>query len=582
MEKKGSDQDINTYRPIALTVLFRKILEKILKPRIENSMLPLDIAQGGFRQGRSSLDLVFTLDSIVKEQIRKKQPCFQVFLDIKGAYDSVDREILWRKCEQKNIVGPRLKLLKFMFNHTEVAIRINGKESRYVKMGRGLLQGSLISPLLFNVFIDDLPRILRSKNKGVNIGENKINSLIYADDIVVISKSSQILQRCLRTCERHSRRNGYAFAPEKCEVILPLRQNDTEDTPKITLDGKDLKYSNIFNYLGVPISAKGVDFKVMCHERVEAAIRMSEYFRIVGCNGGGYPPTIVRRILHSFVRPLMEYGLGLQYLRKSEKNRLDKAWFSIWKRNQTLPKSTSSLAILKTYRSPAMSYRNDKLNSAYLARLKTMENDSLAKKIFDQASTPRRRCSKLNVVKKSKDNRLWSRVQEWLVNKHSYKKLKRSRFWKDMDLEHLQLISEVKSSMPRQIMRKTAQAIRVPSMRMEYFLTQRVNSISSRRTRRKLLLWRLGTIPGKVIKCMACQKDEVASRHHVACCSMSVVESTEAHSTYSTNPLDELLNEEGMIKEGSRISTAENLIEFITQRCLGRSSGYKPGAAVEK
>ena len=48
-KNKGSDQDISTYRPIALTVLFRKVLEKVLKPRIEDPMLPLDVAQGGFR-----------------------------------------------------------------------------------------------------------------------------------------------------------------------------------------------------------------------------------------------------------------------------------------------------------------------------------------------------------------------------------------------------------------------------------------------------------------------------------------------------------------------------------------------------
>ena len=62
------------------------------------------------------------------------------------------------------------------------------------------------APLPFNVLTGDLPRIPRSKNKGINIGKNKINSLIYADDIVLISKSQQLLQRRLDICERHSHR----------------------------------------------------------------------------------------------------------------------------------------------------------------------------------------------------------------------------------------------------------------------------------------------------------------------------------------------------------------------------------------
>ena len=577
-KNKGSDQDISTYRPIALTVLFRKILEKVLKPRIEDSMLPLDVAQGGFRQGRSSLDLVFALDSILKEQIRKKQPCFQAFLDIKGAYDSVDRDMLWKKCKQKNIVGQRLKLLRTMFDRAEVAVRVNGKVSRYVKMGRGLLQGSLLSPLLFNIFIDDLPRILRSKNKGVNIGENKINSLIYADDIVLISKNQQSLQKSLDACERHSRRNGYAFAPEKCEVIAPAYQVSTGDTTSLILANKDLGYTDTFNYLGVPISAKGINFKLMCQSRVGAAIKMSTYFKNVGCNGGGYPPTIIRRILHSFVRPLMEYGLGLRHLLKKERDALDKAWFHIWKQNQSLPKSTSSLATLKTFRSPAMSHRNAKLNAAYFARLQTMNNDSLAKKIYDQVSTPTRRCSKFNVVKKSKNNHIWGRVQEWLAEKHTYDKLKTSRTWCELDLEHLQSISEDYSLLPRHIKRKTAQAIRVPCMRMEYFLTQQVYSERSRKIRRKLLLWRLGIIPGEATGCMACRGNEMASREHIARCAMSRLELTETLGANGTNPLDDILNEDVTIKEGRGIKTAEEMIEYITRKCLGRSSGCRSSA----
>ena len=551
-KNKGSEQDISTYRPIALTVIFRKILEKILKSRIEENMRPLDVAQGGFRKGRSSLDLVFALDSILKEQIRKKQPCFQAFLDIKGAYDSVNREILWKKCEQKDIRGPKLKLLKSMFDHAEVAVRINGKQSRYVKMGRGLLQGSLLSPLLFNIFIDDLPKILRSGNKGVNIGGEKINSLIYADDIVLISKTQTSLQKCLKACERHSRRNGYTFAPEKCEIISPAYQVITEVTSPITLANMELRHADTFNYLGIPITAKGIDFKLMCQLRVDAAIRMSSYFKRIGCNVNGYTPIITRKILHSFVRPLMEYGLGLQLLLKRDRNKMDKAWVHIWKVNQSLPRSTSSLAIIKTFRSPAMSYRNAKLNAAYLVRLQTMETSSLARNIFEQANAPARRYSKSNIVKKGKNNHIWSQAQGWLLEKRNYKNVKISSYWKALDLEHLQKISEDDSEMPRQSRRKIAQAIRVPSMKMDHFLVQPVYSERAKRTRRQLLLWRLGIIPGKAKICSACNEGEIASRAHIARCALLGTKSRRDRDIFFTNPLDDILNENATIMEGSR------------------------------
>lgn len=74
---------------------------------------------------------------------------------------------------------------------------------------------------LFNIFIDNLLKALRSGSRGVNMGDTKINSLIYADDIALIAKTQATLQKCLETREMHNHRNKYAFAPEKREVIAP-------------------------------------------------------------------------------------------------------------------------------------------------------------------------------------------------------------------------------------------------------------------------------------------------------------------------------------------------------------------------
>ena len=282
----------------------------------------------------------------------------------------------------------------------------------------------------------------------------------------------------------------------------------------------------------------------------------------------GYPPTIVRKILHTFVRPLMEYGLGLQQLQKRERNKLDKSWFQIWRNNQSLPRSTSSLAILKTFRSPAMSFRNAKLNAGYLARLRTMETDSLARRIYDQVSTPTRRCSRHNVVKKSKNNHIWSRVQEWLVKKHSYKKIKASRSWKSLDLEHLQTIDNDDSSMPRQIRRKTAQAITVPGMMMDYFLIQQANTEKAKKTRRQLLLWRLGILPGEAKICKGCSEEEVKTREHVARCAMSGTKSNTGLGNQDGNPLDDMLNDKDTIVAGKRKSEMNEINEKIVQRWL--------------
>src|SRR6478735_9216975 len=92
IHEKGSKSDPGNFRPISLTSIFRKLLEKCLYPILRNQSPPLDISQGGFRTARSSLDQVQCLVEICSI-LRRKHNCFPTlaFLDIKSAYDTVDR-----------------------------------------------------------------------------------------------------------------------------------------------------------------------------------------------------------------------------------------------------------------------------------------------------------------------------------------------------------------------------------------------------------------------------------------------------------------------------------------------------------
>ena len=66
-------------------------------------------------------------------------------------------------------------------------VRVEGRQSREIDMGVGVVQGSILSPILFNVYINDLPKVLRERHGGLNINGTKINSLLYADDTVLVT-----------------------------------------------------------------------------------------------------------------------------------------------------------------------------------------------------------------------------------------------------------------------------------------------------------------------------------------------------------------------------------------------------------
>ena len=134
-----------------------------------------------------------------------------------------------------------------------------------------MIQGSILSPILFNVYINDLPKALRERHGGLNISGTKINSLLYADDIVLVTSPAQQLQNMLGTCERVSRDHRYEFAPEKCEVVAPVHRRGSRSTVK--LYGTPLKEVHRYKYLGLPLGAKGLDTGRMCEAGIAKGIR---------------------------------------------------------------------------------------------------------------------------------------------------------------------------------------------------------------------------------------------------------------------------------------------------------------------
>ncbi|KAG1137016.1 hypothetical protein G6F38_011621 [Rhizopus arrhizus] len=153
----GSPSDPGNYRPISLTTIFRKILERCIQHTLRSEGPPLDIAQGVFREPRSALDQATCLSEIC--QILRSQ--FRItpvlaFLDIKSAYDTVNRNFIWKTLSQY-ISPPLLGLLRNLFDDVQIEVLLSNATSRQFRPNTGVLQGSILSPYLYSVYINQLP-----------------------------------------------------------------------------------------------------------------------------------------------------------------------------------------------------------------------------------------------------------------------------------------------------------------------------------------------------------------------------------------------------------------------------------------
>ncbi|KAG1444907.1 hypothetical protein G6F56_010111 [Rhizopus delemar] len=160
--KKGDSSLPSNYRPISLTSVFRKLLEFSLAPWLTSVSPRLDLAQGGFRPRRSALDQALCLHELMQSYYRRSHRFPVVaFLDIKSAYDTADRRVIWDALSNSGASGPLLPLLVHLFDDVSISVLISNHSSLPFSPVTGVLQGSVLSPHLYSVYINTLPSLLR-------------------------------------------------------------------------------------------------------------------------------------------------------------------------------------------------------------------------------------------------------------------------------------------------------------------------------------------------------------------------------------------------------------------------------------
>lgn len=133
--------------------VYADIIRKRLEDEVERKGI-LPESQGGFRRGRGTIDNIFVLDHLVqREKKEKDKKIFAAFIDLKAAFDNVDRKKLWRVIEEKEISKGLIGRLKKLYEGTNMRIRTNKGRTGKLETAKGVRQGCVLSPLLFNLYV---------------------------------------------------------------------------------------------------------------------------------------------------------------------------------------------------------------------------------------------------------------------------------------------------------------------------------------------------------------------------------------------------------------------------------------------
>ena len=142
------------------------------------------------------------------------------FLDIKSAYDTVDRQVIWNALESSGTPLPLLSLLSHLFDDVTVSVLLSNHSSSPFSPSTGVLQGSVLSPHLYSIYINSLPSLLRSvttptthsvlysSSRSREPISTPLNCLLFADDVALFGSDISV-HSMLSLCEQHSLSLGY-------------------------------------------------------------------------------------------------------------------------------------------------------------------------------------------------------------------------------------------------------------------------------------------------------------------------------------------------------------------------------------
>ena len=183
----------DNYRPIMISSNFLKVFEYCVLPHITDSV-SLSSRQFGFRKHTSTLMAVTLFKETVHSYTSKKSVVYASFLDLSKAFDRVNYFKLISKLMKNKVPPAIVNILYIMYSSQKVYINFNHSNSDTWKIGNGVRQGGILSPLLFNIYVNDMLNEISSLKVGCKLGINNANILAYADDICILSPSARGLQ----------------------------------------------------------------------------------------------------------------------------------------------------------------------------------------------------------------------------------------------------------------------------------------------------------------------------------------------------------------------------------------------------
>lgn len=305
LPKKGNLRQCQNYRTISLIshpskVMLRIILNR-LKPIAEELLAE---EQAGFRAGRSTVEQIFNCRVMIEKHLEHQRQLYHNFIDFKKAFDRVWHDGLWQVMRSFNIEEGLIQMVAALYKNASSAVLLNNQLGEFFAMTIGVRQGCLLSPILFNIFLEKIMQdTLHNHLTSISIGGRPLCNLRFADDIDLMAGSNNELQDLTDRLSRRAGAYGMEISSEKSKVMII---STTDSSSNIVMNGQKLEEVNSFKYLGATLTRDGCCTAEIRIRIGMATSAMSRLDRIWRSNSISF--STKHRLYKSLVVSILLYG----------------------------------------------------------------------------------------------------------------------------------------------------------------------------------------------------------------------------------------------------------------------------------
>ena len=359
---KGPTDDCGNYRPISVISHIAKIMEKVvlrqLKTYLEEHKF-ISNCQSAFIKNNSTTTAIHRIISDVLEGINEDELTAMCFIDLRKCFDTIDHEILLKKLSMYGISGATFSWFENYLKGRKQCVKLDGAMSTFLDIVIGIPQGSILGPILFLLFINDLPNCISGSQCN-----------LFADDTVIYAQSNSpltaqtILQEDIHNIAKWFNKNRLHINASKssCMVLSTRQINDVDviinDTP-LTVDNK-------VKYLGVTIS-KDLTWN---HHIANVCKKLGHGIQLIRKLKQILPLNDLITLYKTVIQPHIDYCLTVWgYAPACQLNRVQRLQNKMFRMmTGNYDWNTSISGILKDFNIPNISQRRDYFNGVQMYR----------------------------------------------------------------------------------------------------------------------------------------------------------------------------------------------------------------------